>query len=208
MKRTADFDDKGKYRYLLSREWDAQLPRVLYIMLNPSIADAEQDDQTIKRCIYFAQKHGYGTIEVVNLYAFISTDPKELGKVSDPIGRENDKYINDAAKRADKIVVAWGEKGFYNQRDKKVVKLLHEQDYSLFCLGVTKKEHHPRHPSRLSNDREYELFTTNEYIKKIYDRQIISVIPTVKRIILTSKEGYDSITGSDYHFHKDVMQDD
>ncbi|MEW9699074.1 DUF1643 domain-containing protein [Paenibacillus sp. SI8] len=61
MKREAIFSDKRKYRYSLLREWDSSLPRVLYVMLNPSIADAEIDDQSIKRCIYFAKKFGFGS---------------------------------------------------------------------------------------------------------------------------------------------------
>ncbi|MBO2945644.1 DUF1643 domain-containing protein [Paenibacillus sp. F411] len=69
MKMDAIFDSTRKYRYLLSREWDTLLPRVLYVMLNPSTANHEEEDQTSKQCLYFAKKFGFGSLEVVNLYA-------------------------------------------------------------------------------------------------------------------------------------------
>ncbi|MBE1446082.1 DUF1643 domain-containing protein [Paenibacillus sp. OAS669] len=168
MRREAFFSNDCKYRYSLLREWDTSLPRVLYIMLNPSVADAEIDDQTIKRCTYFAEKFGFGSLEVVNLYALISTDPFEIKTESEPIGKDNDYHILVAAKRASKIIVAWGEKGFYNQRHNKVTRMLHDNGYSLYCLKLTKNGHYPRHPSRLPSCCQLELFTTEEFLKKLY----------------------------------------
>ena len=154
MKKNAVFDKTGKYRYLLYREWDPALPKLLYVMLNPSIADETDEDQTSKQCLYFAKTLGYGSFEVVNLYSLISTDPKNLKTSIDPIdpigGTTTDWYILNAASKADKIIVAWGCNHFFNKRDKDVTNLLKKSRYQLFCLGKT-TDGHPRHPSRLGH---------------------------------------------------------
>lgn len=162
MKMNAVFDHAGKYRYLLSREWNDALPRVLYVMLNPSTANHEEEDRTSSQCIYFAQKFGFGSLEIVNLYAFISTDPKQLKLEYDPIGSENDKYMLEAASRAKTIIVAWGGKHFFNHRNKKVKRLLTSNGHQLQCLGIARSGH-PRHPSRLSHSIEtFTLYATEE----------------------------------------------
>lgn len=140
----AIIDESGQYRYLLLRTWDATLPKVLFVMLNPSTADHEEDDPTIRRCIGFAKKWGFGTLEVVNLFAFRATDPDELKRCTDPIGPDNDMYIRRAALQADRIVLAWGTKGRLFGRDKKVRELLSSFE-SVYYLDLSKKGH-PRHP--------------------------------------------------------------
>lgn len=152
MKSNAIFDKSGKYRYLLSRMWDSSLPKLLYIMLNPSIANATIEDRTSKQCLYFAKKLDFGSFEVVNLYSLISTNPKNL-KVStiDPIGNETDHYILEAASKADKIIAAWGCNHFFNNRNGEVAEMLKQRKYKLFCFEKTKYGH-PRHPSRLKHD--------------------------------------------------------
>jgi hypothetical protein len=95
---------KDKYRYFLSREWDKNKPKLLYIMLNPSTADDIDEDKSITQCFYFAYIFGYGSFEVVNLYSYKSTDPSILKRIHDPIGCDTNKYILNAASKADKIV--------------------------------------------------------------------------------------------------------
>jgi len=152
MKQGAMFDSERKYRYLLTREWDITLPKLLYIMLNPSTANESSEDQTSRQCLYFANKFQYGSLEIVNLYSLISTDPKRLKEsLIDPVGLETDKYIIEAAVRADRVVIAWGEKHFFNKRDKQVMELLRNEEIDLFCLKKAKSGH-PRHPSRLGHD--------------------------------------------------------
>ncbi|WP_153976914.1 DUF1643 domain-containing protein [Paenibacillus xylanilyticus] len=208
MKMDAVFDPTKKYRYLLSREWDASLPRLLYVMLNPSTASHEEEDQTSKQCLYFAKKFGFGSLEIVNLYAIISTDPNQLKFVHDPIGDENDKFILEAASRATTIIVSWGEKHFINQRHNKVARLLTSKGHQLHCLGIAKSGH-PRHPSRMSHSIEsLTLYSTDDYLRKLHAPQkVISLVPTIMNSKLKSPDGYDPVTGSDYDFHKDVMED-
>lgn len=120
---------------------------VLFIMANPSIADEIRNDPTTNRALSFAHKLDCKTYLAVNCFAMIGTDPEELKHDPDPVGPENDSYIQAAAKWADKIVVAWGTLGVLNGRDQEVVHLL--EDYDLLCLGYT-REHHPLFPLYLS----------------------------------------------------------
>ncbi|HLP89277.1 MAG TPA: DUF1643 domain-containing protein [Nostocaceae cyanobacterium] len=148
----------GQYRYLLSRKWDENLPQVTFVMLNPSKANAYEDDPTITRCINFAHSWGYGCLEVVNLFAYISTDPRELGQVNDPVGAKNNDYIQLAVNQAKLIILAWGA-GKYPQiqnRNQEVLKLIYHQP--LYCLGAT-KDGHPRHPLYLRNSTKPMIFT-------------------------------------------------
>ena len=90
MQKEATISDNQLYRYKLSRTWDSTKPTILFIGLNPSIADETIDDPTITRCINYAKAWGYGTLLMTNLLAFRSTYPKDIYLVDDPIGDEND----------------------------------------------------------------------------------------------------------------------
>jgi hypothetical protein len=147
VKTGAVFD--GVYRYLLWREWDPGVPRLAFVMLNPSTADATSDDPTIRRCIGLARIWGYGALEVVNLFAYRATHPRELRKANHPVGSENDQYILDAARRVDKVVLAWGNHGAWRDRDKAVLGLLSGIE-NLCCLAVTQAGQ-PHHPLYVSN---------------------------------------------------------
>lgn len=133
----------GAYRYTLWRIWDEQSPRALFVLLNPSTADAEQDDPTLRRCLGFARREGCGSLEIVNLFAYRTTQPALLKMISDPIGVENDQHIAAAAQRANIIVLGWGTHGTYRARDREVLQLL--TAYPLYCLELTKNGY-PKHP--------------------------------------------------------------
>ena len=94
MIKSAEIDPTGLYRYSLYRGWETNAPkRIAFVMLNPSRADATNDDPTLCRCISFARSWGYGSLEVVNLFAYRASKPEELKTVTDPVGSENDRYI-------------------------------------------------------------------------------------------------------------------
>lgn len=148
---SADLSPCGRYRYRLTREWDASLPRVCWIMLNPSTADADQDDATIRKCIAFSKRWGYGSLVVVNLFAFRSTDPDALpGPIDLRDPRRNEEEITDAANEARAVVCAWGGHaaaiGFGDRISAHLRKSV-----SLHSLGLTKRGA-PRHPLYLPLD--------------------------------------------------------
>lgn len=141
MERSAEFDQTGIYRYRLTRLWDPHLPCVAFVMLNPSRADAERDDPTIRRCIGFARAWGYGSLTVVNLFAYRAVTPLELFRASDPIGLENSTYLQQAAAQCNTIVAAWGNYGARLRQAEVILPLLP----NVQCLGVTAAGQ-PRHP--------------------------------------------------------------
>jgi hypothetical protein len=147
VRRDAIIDPTGAYRYSLTREWDAALPRVCFCMLNPSTADALRDDPTIRRCIGFARSWGYGSLEVINLFAYRATSPGELRAADDPVGPQNDWHIGQAAGRASLIIVAWGAHGSFLARDVPVAERL----AGALCLGMTRTGY-PRHPLYVRGD--------------------------------------------------------
>jgi hypothetical protein len=119
-------------------------------MLNPSDADEVRDDPTIRKCQGFQRRWGHGgACEVVNPFALIATDPRELSKHPDPVGPENDSHIAGAALdvlgAGGRIVVAWGAHRFARQRVSIVAASLLGAVDTLWCLGVT-KDGSPRHP--------------------------------------------------------------
>lgn len=122
-------------------------------MLNPSTADAERNDPTISTCIRIAQRLNYGSMEVVNLFALRATEPTDLKRARDPVGKRNDAHIIKACSNADALLLAWGNDGMLMQRNDAVVQLLTDivQNKPVLCLGRTLKGQ-PRHPLYTRND--------------------------------------------------------
>lgn len=114
------------------------------ILLNPSTADANRDDPTLRRCIGFAREWGYGALEVVNLFAYRATRPQDLRRARDPVGTANDRHLLAAVKRAERVVGAWGVHGVFAGREAGVMAMLAQAEVRLFCLGRTQGGH-PRH---------------------------------------------------------------
>lgn len=144
------FDVSGKYRYSLWRAWSAYHPRIAFVLLNPSIADEERNDPTIRRCIGFARAWKFGSVEVVNLFAYRATNAKELLKVDDPVGEENNYYLVQAVERCATVVVGWGTRENLLGRDRQVLSLLVSKK-DVYCLGIT-KDGQPRHPLYVKGD--------------------------------------------------------
>ncbi|MEA5583230.1 DUF1643 domain-containing protein [Nodularia harveyana UHCC-0300] len=157
MEKYATID--GNYRYVLGRKWDKNLQQVTFVMLNPSIADQEKDDPTLRKCINFAKSWGYGSLEVVNLFAYIATNPRELRQVDEPVGKENNHYLELAINNTSKIILAWGTKGNLKKRDQEVINLISVQK-PLYCLGITKYGY-PRHPLYLKKNTQAIIFSQN-----------------------------------------------
>jgi hypothetical protein len=137
----AVFSGDDVYRYRLTRTWGHSGTHAVWIMLNPSTADAAQDDPTIRRCTRFTKDWGLDGLVVVNLFALRATDPRELAKHPAPVGEANDQFISDAAKTATVVVAAWGAHPAAAAR----AIAVNGAGFPLRCLGVTKSGQ-PRHP--------------------------------------------------------------
>lgn len=153
----ARIDGTGRYRYSLSRAWNAH-GKVCWIMLNPSTADAKQDDPTIRRCMGFAASWGFGGIVVVNLFALRATDPRELQRQGGVVGPENDLTIITEARAAGRVMAAWGAHGSLFFRSSKVVTMLRDTGVVLHHLGLTGRGE-PRHPLYVKGDTAPKVWT-------------------------------------------------
>ncbi|WP_425164687.1 DUF1643 domain-containing protein [Delftia lacustris] len=138
----AVISEDGQYRYFLSRTWNTEGKIVAIVGLNPSIADASIDDPTIRRCCRFARDWGGGALWMVNLFAYRSTDPKFLANANDPVGPENDYWLEKAATHADILVAAWGNGGILMDRAHKIKRKFQGK---LLALRITKNGM-PGHP--------------------------------------------------------------
>jgi hypothetical protein len=157
VKREAATSLCGKYRYHLARDWsEGEVPRsLLFVMLNPSTADAHVDDRTIGRCVGFALAERYTRVDVVNLFAYRTPHPSALKTQwefgVDVVGPDNDNSIRHYVTLASGVVVAWGAfdpgvrlRKRYDDRKAKVLELV--QGRPLFGLGDPTKDGSPRHP--------------------------------------------------------------
>ena len=146
MQRTAEISPDRSYRYRLGRIWKPDAPACLFIMLNPSTADANVDDATIRRCLDYAARWGYGSLLVGNLFAFRTTYPSELKAAAAPIGPDNDEHLRQLLHQAELVVCAWGTHGGYLGRDQEVLATLNGRGQAL----VVTQDGYPGHPVRLA----------------------------------------------------------
>ena len=142
---TAIYSDCERYRYSLTRVWDAAGRRVNFLMLNPSPATEVQNDPTVERCERRARALGYGSFAVTNIFAWRDTDPRAMRAAMDPVGPGNDAAITDRAAWADDVVAAWGTHGAHLDRGAAVRDLLIRSGKPLLHLGLSKAGH-PKHP--------------------------------------------------------------
>jgi hypothetical protein len=163
--RTASISTDGRYRWKLGRRWGPG-PAALFIMLNPSTADADEDDPTIRRCIGFAKSWRLDAIEVVNLFAYRATMPTDLAWPTDPVGERNAEVVSEALRDEGNVVrvCAWGawlgssvgrsvvaKVGY----DPTTVVTDHPARSVRLCLGKT-ADGSPRHPLYLPKAADLE----------------------------------------------------
>lgn len=144
----AEFSDDEFFRYRLARLWDRTKDMILWIMLNPSTATEAVFDPTVKRCYNRSREWGYGCMEVCNLFALRSTDPKALlMEIPNPVGPLNDERIEEAVKRAARVMVAWGTHPSIKKWDraKQVLRIIFGSGKVPYTLRVTKSGA-PSHP--------------------------------------------------------------
>lgn len=153
----AYFSECRTWRYHLWRRWDSDKLPIAFIGLNPSTADELNDDPTVRRCIRFAKRWGYGSMYMLNLFALRSTDPKLLYEHEDSVGNENHEIILNVCLGMDKIVLCWGNHGAHLGQGDILVEKLRQEGYvnKLWTFGLTKKQQ-PKHPLYLKNSTELQ----------------------------------------------------
>ena len=141
----ATFSRCRRWRYLLWRRWDDAKPAANFLMLNPSTADARQLDPTCARARDYAERWGFGSVLITNIFAWRATDPEEMKAARDPVGRGNDAAIVHAARRAALVVCAWGNHGGFLGRSMQVLETLRAKKIQPYTLRVNAGGE-PAHP--------------------------------------------------------------
>ena len=156
IKLEADFSKCKRYRYTLKRLWNEEKGNVLFISLNPALAEVNENNSTNRRGISFAKDWGYGGVVFCNLFAYRCKTPKELKKVKDPVGEENNKFLISEANKSKLIIFSWGNHGKIMNRNIEVIKLFNKST-KVYCLGTTKQKE-PKHILYLRKDLKPKIF--------------------------------------------------
>ena len=157
MNQTAAFSTCRDYRWNLTRYINDSNKELIFIGLNPSVANATQNDPTLRRLIGFAKVWGYGSLIVINLFGRISNSPKNLKSVNDPVGDKNDNELNKRIKYWSKndsceLWIGWGVKGRLMNRNERVLKEIKQSSKNPYVIGLT-KDGHPQHPLYISKQK-------------------------------------------------------
>ena len=156
--KTAWLSPDGTRRYELTRRWGTG-PYMAFIMLNPSTADADLDDPTIRRCVSFAKREGLHAIRVVNLCSWRSPNPDDAK--GQPLVADDSVMLRAVISygHIDTVVCAWGTGGADHAQAVQIVRSWAARvNTPLHHLGLT-KDGHPRHPLYLKADTPLEVWT-------------------------------------------------
>lgn len=155
----------GLYRYRLERAGlgayiRGQAGVLAVIMVNPSTADAEDDDPTIRKLLGFTVRAGFASLIVGNLFAYRATDVRVLGTVVDPVGPDNDDHLIQILAEADQVVCAWGplnkQPWLWRSRYKDVLGLIHGAGLDPYRIGPAALCGQPKHPLMLPYNLQFE----------------------------------------------------
>jgi hypothetical protein len=150
----ATFSPCGRYRYELVRVFDTLIDdnpargTIVWLMLNPSTANAFRNDPTVSRVMDRSMRLGYGAAVVLNLFALRATDPRQMLEADDPVGPSNREVCTWWAEGGYHTVAAWGT--FVERMPRPAEGYVENLFPRLDCLGTTKAGH-PRHPLYVSN---------------------------------------------------------
>jgi hypothetical protein len=158
---SAIISDCGLYRYRLERDVSGTGQTVV-IMVNPSTADAERDDPTIRKLKGFGERNNWGRIIVGNLFAYRATDVRELASATDPVGPLNDEHLRDMLAGANQIVFAWGPAGKLPKRLRArwrtIWNMVNDLGQQAYCIGAPAKDGNPCHPLMLAYERRLQTW--------------------------------------------------
>ncbi|MTJ93912.1 MAG: DUF1643 domain-containing protein [Desulfovibrio sp.] len=149
---TSRFSDCGLYRYELSEIWDPRKPLIMWLLMNPSVADTQFRDPTLAKTGKYSFAWGYGGQLIGNVHAYRATNSRQLLSVEDPIGPENDSALDTMASRASIVVLAYGKPPnvALRARGPAVAARLQANGAKLFVLGVS-DDGAPKHPLYLAD---------------------------------------------------------
>jgi len=158
--KSAVISECGQYRYRLERELAGGGGTLAVIMVNPSTADAEKDDPTIRKLIGFGNRNKFNRLIVGNLFAYRAADVRELKSAVNPIGPENDNHLSLILAEADQVICAWGPlakqpKRFRN-RFLNVLGFISAASLYPYRIGPTANDGQPKHPLMLPYALEFE----------------------------------------------------
>ncbi len=140
--------EQGQLRFTLERRLSyLETARILWVMLNPSTATVTHNDRTIRRCIGFSKRWGYGQMTVVNLSPLRATKPKHLRPISDTDFVFNLVRIGAAIQNAHGVILAYGGNVGQIPRGDLAVQYLRwrQSDVQYLCLGRN-ADNPPKHP--------------------------------------------------------------
>lgn len=150
MVKDAKFSECGKYRFWLSRVWNESKESLMLIGLNPSTANADTDDPTIRRIVSLASANGFGGIYMTNLFPFITAYPEQL-KI-DRIGDNDQHMVFVSSSKCEKVCFCWGNFFVYD-RDKQMKANFPDA----LCFGKNKNGS-PKHPLYLKSNTQLVKF--------------------------------------------------
>ena len=164
----AVFSSCGGYRWWLQRTWQPERPTLVFVGLNPSCADGQRDDPTLRRLVAYGRRWGFGRLEVINLFGAVATTPAALKRMADPVGADNEAWIRRCLRRlgpwrceaiparesagavpvgplGSLLWLGWGNGGAWRGRDRALLALVAEFAVKPFALCRTASGQ-PRHP--------------------------------------------------------------
>ncbi len=152
----------GKYRYRLERPDVFGDFNTAVIMVNPSTADAVEDDATIRKLNGFRNRHGWGNLIVGNLFAYRTKDVRELATVDDPVGSDNGYRLAEIFLDAQQVVFAWGPSSKLPKRLRnhwrEVDSLARKMHCTPMSIGLPAKDGQPCHPLMLPYERQLQAW--------------------------------------------------
>ena len=177
--RTAIFSDCNQYRYLLTRQFHTELfsnsvhKSIAFLMFNPSTADANEDDPTIRRVMGFARREKCTIVDIINLIPFITPYPSDLDPNTAFGDRQYITYLLSTLLEHNKVVIGWGAIGdkypdIFSAALFEITQYMQTEALlasKFFCLGKTETGH-PKHPLYIKKDQPLEPFDLHQYLKK------------------------------------------
>ena len=149
----------GRYRYTLTRTLRFGERTCVFVMLNPSTADAQLDDPTIRRCIGFAKAWDMHRLVVVNLFAWRATSPNDMKAANEPVGCDNHYWLSSVVPSADCVVCAWGKHGRWRGRDRQFLNLFPDRVFHVLGLN---NDGSPKHPLYVRGDTQPQEWEIND----------------------------------------------